>query len=482
MSVVRLLTTFALGFLLAVARAAAADAPPPPCVFDLPMLSASQQAVAQLVARGEYEKAVLLLERVVKTTPQDFNAHYNLACALARQGKTDDALAHLEKSVALGFSAAKHMEADDDLARLRDLPRFQAALKKARENVEAAAPGWKYTVTAAEFKDGQYVVSETNTAYDARLGLFTSLFKIDKKATADKPIVAGYGKAGDLLKQWSKEGTAAGNHGDLYDNRDRGHSFMSFKEFPQLARVIYGEEARKRQLDWGLQRLFRYNGICIGNSSTAMTSGPFWRCQGRLALTDSGLPLLLYVQYVGSHLYVYPVVNDNSPGHNGAGGKGRGDVLPANTPYLVLSQGASGSDVVFLNALVATLAAFRPEVKHDLTASGTLMPTLQMVFRTSNRMLAKPEDYLTGKAHPTAFEGSQVDADKMVTLAHAIKPEVLPPMVQLKVLEEDRAVVGREADLSKCRAEARPARAAFRHALRDCPDREVDQIRAPHGD
>ena len=72
------------------------------------------------------------------------------------------------------------------------------------------------------------------------------------------------------------------------------------------------------------------------------------------------------------------------------------------------------------------------------------MPALQMIFRMSNRQVAKPDDYLTGKAHPTAFEGSQVDAEKMVSLAHGIQPEVLPPMVQLKVLEEDRAVVGRD--------------------------------------
>ena len=136
--------------------------------------------------------------------------------------------------------------------------------------------------------------------------------------------------------------------------------------------------------------------------------------------------------------------------------------MPANTPYLLLSQGSSGSDVVFLDALVATLAALRPEVKRELAASGTLMPTLQMIFRMSNRPVAKPEDYLTGKAHPTAFEGSQVDAEKMVTLAHGIKPEVLPPMVQLKVLEED--VGGRRPRLLR----RRPAGTAFRHALRHC--------------
>jgi hypothetical protein len=440
----RVLTALALGSLLAVAGASTADAPKPPSVFDLPMMTATQQEVTRLFARGDYEKAAALLKNAVKRTPLDIIAQYNLACALARQGKTDDSLAHLEKSVELGFADAEHLEDDDDLADLRQLPRFQAAVKKARENALANGHGRKDAVEPAKYKDGQYLVGETNTVYDPRLGLFAAVFRIDKAATAGKPVVEGYGKAGERLKRWYKEGTAAGNHGDLYDNRDGGHSFMDFNWFPQLARVIYCEAARERHLNWGLQRPFLYNGVCIGNSSTALTGGPAWRCQGRLALTERGVPTVLYLQYVGHHLYVYPVHADNNPGHNGAGGKGYGDVVPANTPYLLLSQGSSGSDVVFLDALVATLAALRPEVKRDLAASGTLMPALQMVLRMSNRQVAKTEDYLTGKAHPTAFDGSQLDAVKMVTLAHGITPETLPPMIQLKVLEENLGVVGRD--------------------------------------
>ncbi len=67
-----------------------------------------------------------------------------------------------------------------------------------------------------------------------------------------------------------------------------------------------------------------------------------------------------------------------------------------------------------------------------------------MIFRQSNKTVEKPEDYLTGKAHPTAFEGSAVDAEKMVTLAHSITPDVLPPIVALRIVEEDRPVVGRD--------------------------------------
>ena len=39
-----------------------------------------------------------------------------------------------------------------------------------------------------------------------------------------KPITADGGKVGQLLKQWWKEGTAAGDAGDFYDNRDGDHS------------------------------------------------------------------------------------------------------------------------------------------------------------------------------------------------------------------------------------------------------------------
>ena len=343
-----------------------------------------------------------------------------------------------------GFRDAKHIEADGDLASLRQDPRFTTTVKQTADAPPLAPAEATHKLEPAPLKDGQFTVSADHTAYDPRINLFLSFFRIDPKDTADKPVALNYGQAGELLREWYKDGTAAGNVGDLYDNRDRGHSYMNFKNFPQLSRVVYSDDAKKRSLDWGLQRWLLYNGVCIGNSSTAQTFGPIWRGQGRMAQTDPGIPLVLFLQYTNRLLYVYPVHVDNNPGHNGAGGKGYGDVVPANTPYLLLSQGSSGSDIVFLDALAATLAAFRPEVKRELAVSGILMPTMQMIFRSSNKMIARPEDYLTGKAHPTAFEGSQVDAEKMVTMAHSMTADALPPMVLLKVVEEDRPVVGRD--------------------------------------
>jgi hypothetical protein len=67
---------------------------------------------------------------------------------------------------------------------------------------------------------------------------------------------------------------------------------------------------------------------------------------------------------------------------------------------------------------------------------------LQMVFRSTNKHLKGPDEYLTGKAHPSVFEGSWIDELPMVKLAHALELQALPPIVRLKVVEEDKAIPG----------------------------------------
>ena len=419
-----------------------------PSVFDLPVLESTQAAmnrtVTVLFANGRYAEAEKLLQAGVERVPHDANAHYNLACALARQGKNGEALTHLERAVALGFRDPKHIEEDDDLEGLREDARFEPILKKAAEPMTLPPESWKYEVRPAAVEDGKVLVTEENSGWIPQLRSYRVFFKLDNQASAGKPIAVGLGKVGDLLRRWDKEGTAAGNHGDLYDNHDGGHSNMELAAFPRFTRIEFSEAAKKRGLHQGLQRSFRYNGVTIGNSSTALTAGPIWRCQGRLALTQPQTALLISLQYIGNHLYVYPEHRDHDPGHNGADGKGYGDVFPANTPYMIISQGSSGSDRVFLNAVAATLAAFRPEVKQQLVKTGMLMPTVQLIFRSSNKMVRKPEDYLTGKAHPTVFDGGQLDVEKMVTMAHDMTPDALPPIVQFKDIKEDRSVLGRD--------------------------------------
>ncbi len=252
---------------------------------------------------------------------------------------------------------------------------------------------------------------------------------------AKKPITTRKDKVGQLLEQWHKEGTAAGNVGDVYDNRDGAHSDLNTAPFPQLRRHVYTEEDLKLKRHWAAIRVIRPQ-VTFGNSSTSAPpqSGG---SNVRMYYTQARGLAFLYEQYTKNNLYIYPEHRDHDPGHNGFG-DGYGDLYPTNTPYLIASQGSSGSDQPFMRAVPTTLAAFRPDVKKRLIETGMLMPTLQYVFRLSNKQLKSPEEYLTGKAHPTVFEGSNVDDLKMIQLAHELTLETLPPMVKLEVVEEDQ--------------------------------------------
>ena len=58
------------------------------------------------------------------------DALVNLACMYARAGQRNDALGALEDAVAAGFSAKWRLQGDEDLASVRDDPRFQKLLAR----------------------------------------------------------------------------------------------------------------------------------------------------------------------------------------------------------------------------------------------------------------------------------------------------------------------------------------------------------------
>ena len=68
-------------------------------VFDRPGLQAAQTAVSRsaviLFAQRKYAEAEEQLRAALERMPSDAYGHYNLACALARQGRDDEALATL---------------------------------------------------------------------------------------------------------------------------------------------------------------------------------------------------------------------------------------------------------------------------------------------------------------------------------------------------------------------------------------------------
>lgn len=238
-----------------------------------------------------------------------------------------------------------------------------------------------------------------------------------------------------LLARLHFEGRAAGNHGDLYDNLDRGHSGFGASAFPQLTRVVYGTTARAAGLDYGLADRILFDAPVIGNSSTALTSGPLWRSQPRFGLTAvTDGPARLARIYMSGALRVYPEHRDHDPEH--------GDTLPANTPYYLLSQGSSGSDRKHLEALAMILAGFRSDTKAALKRAGLIAPTLQMVYRRGRRGMDTAAAYLSGPAHPTAFPAEGIDLAAMVARANALTPDEIPPLVRLAVESETQAHEG----------------------------------------
>lgn len=239
-----------------------------------------------------------------------------------------------------------------------------------------------------------------------------------------------------LLKRLYAEGAAAGNWGDLYDNRDADHSRLPAENHPQLSHVSYDDAARQAGLNYGLQGEYLFDAPTIGNSSAAVDDGRFWRSLPRLALTigEGADPIDLYRNYVSGQIHVYPEHRDHDAEH--------GDLLPANTPFYLISQGSSGSDQPHVEALAIILAAFRPGTKAFLRESGLIAPTVQMIFRRGQTDVPDRATYLSGVAHPTVFPAGKIDLGRMVALANALSPGTVPPMVRLHMVSEERATEG----------------------------------------
>lgn len=412
--------------------------------------------IAALLRDQNLQLAQFYALRAIELVPDDAVSHYNLGCVEARLGHADAAIASLKKAVDLDFRGAEIMQNDSDLVSLHDHADWPAILEQAQQ---APPDPKKVKVDLGIIRDGVGEVTEKNTIFDPATGMLrTFLRHADARAAQElsaSPITRHGGPIGQKFDSWQKAGEAAGLVAVMYDNHDKDHSNMNYGQFPQLTRIEYSEAAARESLNNGLQHVFRFNGIVVGNSSTSHVSGPFWRSNPRMAYTDSRLASRIAVQYLSNHIYVYPEHRDYDPGHNGGKSTqqsgapavsspkdGYGDVYPANTPYLLISQGSSGSDRVFLDALTHTIAALRPQVQSQLAANGLLMPVVQMIFRRCYGPVTSDADYLSGKAHPVVFQGDQIDTERLIDLAHAITPETLPPIALLKVVAEDEPTPG----------------------------------------
>ena len=127
-----------------------------------------------------------------------------------------------------------------------------------------------------------------------------------------KPITTDTSEVGKLLNKWYKEGTAPGNVGDFYDNRDREHSPLDMRVWPQLRKVAYTKADLKLRRDWALQpRTLPH--ITFGNSSTSAPPELSGSNPRTYYCSPKGLEILAR-HCKGNNLYVYPEHRDHDPG------------------------------------------------------------------------------------------------------------------------------------------------------------------------
>jgi len=404
--------------------AAAAD------LFAMPALAVDLRTALAAAEAGDLDAAATLLDR-------DLAAHPGVAGLQAARAAVamlaDDpaaALDHLEAAAAAGLPDPAGLAADPLFAPLAADPD-----RAPRLAALAAAPPRPAPVPAA-VTGGMAPVTAANTAWNPESERLEPRFAFPD--TEPGPVLPARPKTAalDLLREHWKRGRAAGNAGDLYDNRDRGHSALKPAAFPQLAHVAYAPEAKAAEIDYGLQDKLLFARPTLGNSSTAVTGGAFWRSLPRLAMTqaDGTGPLRLWQNAGANALYVYPAHKDWTPE--------KGDLFPANTPYLLVSHGSSGSDRPFLEAVATILASFRPDTKARLVKENLIVPTVQMVFRRSLQPITSRELYFSGAAHPAAFEGYAINLARMVSLANSIEADAIPPEVRIAVTAEDLGTEG----------------------------------------
>ena len=288
---------------------------------------------------------------------------------------------------------------------------------------------------AGQIIDGVAPVGPSNTRIDPVDGLPLVVHRPDPVQTRQpvlRPNVEG--PAADFLRRRASRGWAAGMSGFVYDNRDRGHSTLQMHRMPQLAATQYAPVYRERGLDYGVAGALRFEMPVIGNSSTALTRGPFARSQARIAANGQAAAMRAFRLHETNHFYVYPEHRDHDPG--------TGDRFPANAPFLMVSQGSSGSDRPIVEAAALTLAALRPDTFAAAREAGLIAPTLQMLLRQNRPQAVAAEDYMTGPAHPTAFPGASFDTAALVRAANALMPGDLPPLVRLRVVRDFAARPG----------------------------------------
>lgn len=406
-------------------------------IYDMPRIwprhAQLRQELIAAIRRGDIRAMESTCRAALELMPDDPTWHYNLACALAYREQPGQALEELDKAIEFGFRDADAIAKDSDLSRISKLPRFVELVAKARDMANKPVAG-KPAVKHAEMPAGGVLtLTATNLAWNFDVGLFEALVKLDAPVRALPDLAAKYSATKPTSPErpyvaaWLSEGTGSGNTGDLYVNRDGGHSQVATGDFPNLTSIRYEEAGMSSGIHLNHPNTLFGNSPVFGNISRGRTSGAFWRSLARASFTDPGLAARMDLLYRNNQFWVIPAVKD-------AGQPELGDVFPAAAPFQLVTLGASWSDQPFIRAALAASASFIRPTKQALVRRRLMAPTLQGLFRRTQKNVRSESDYLSPAAHPTVFDAKQMDAAALVKRAHLLKPDEIPPAVSLSLI------------------------------------------------
>ena len=400
----------AAGAFAAPAAGAAPTAPKNPLyakIVQYPQMVQLQQRMQAAIKADDKRAMSEICAEALELEPSDPVWRYNYACALADGEDAKSALDELERAIELGFRDDGKIAGDPDFAKVKSSSRFKKLVAKAKVTAKDPVPG-VITPAYLEAKAGKAVrLTETNFLWNAQLGMYQALVKYD---------------------------------GDLYVNRDNNHSSLPYGKYRTVARVDYPAGAKENRVNDGLPNTL-YGGVPVfGNVSQGYYDEPIRRSLLRGAMTGlfgGEYPFKRLVAcYLDNQVWAVPAVWD-FPGRDYYGkpiGQGGDIYYPAQCPYAITTVGASGTDLPFLKAILAARGGMRADTLKAMRELRLVGPTTQWLLRRSHRRVKESGDYLTWKAHPTAYNIVDLDTNRLNQAAAALKPEELPPLPILNLV------------------------------------------------
>ncbi len=397
-------------------------------IFETPRFAEQQTVIHQMIRAGALDQAAERLDALIQLFPDAPRLQIAKAEIAISRNDAEAAVRALTEASSMGFAEWEKVLA---------APAFRTIAQDARVQglLEAEPP----SIAKPPFSPGLVMkgigqVTAQNTRWNNELARLEVVFALPPTQRS-KPVSRLKDDLMTKLTKMVRRGKAAGNFGDVYDNRDGGHSRLGGLKDVQATVARYSEAAIEKGLHYGLNEGLVFDAITFGNSSTAIT-GKNWRSQPRQAMSTRLGAFRAWQLYDNNHIYVFPEHRDHDRGENNE----RGDLFPANTPLMLISQGSSRSDRRFLRAIQIILAGFKPAVKTLLKEKRLIAPTVQQIIRRGMMGIETEDDYLSPAAHPTVFDQENLRLDRMLSLANGMTAGAVPPRAQIAVTAEHRAL------------------------------------------